>query len=129
MSQVFGLVSGMDSGKLIDATINARKGPIRSAQKRQAAVKSQISEVGSLIGKLSTLKTTLEDLEENKDVLALSATSGDEDILTVSANGAASPGNYELDVTSLANAEKNRDKHALHDSMTPSQLPSVLETL
>jgi flagellar hook-associated protein 2 len=105
----------MDSGKLIDATINARKGPIRSAQKRQAAVKSQISEVGSLIGKLSTLKTTLEDLEENKDVLALSATSGDEDILTVSANGAASPGNYELDVTSLANAEKNRSGNTFAD--------------
>ena len=58
MSQVFGLVSGMDSGKLIDATINARKGPIRSAQKRQMGVKAQISEVSSLIGKLSTMKTT-----------------------------------------------------------------------
>ena len=60
----------MDSGKLIEATINARKGPIRAAQKRQAAVKAQISQVSALKNKLDTLKTTLEDLEENKDVLA-----------------------------------------------------------
>jgi len=115
MSQVFGLVSGMDSGKLIDATINARKGPIRSAQKRQAGVKAQISEVSSLIGKLSTMKTTLEDLQDNKDVLALSATSDDEDVLTVTATGASSPGNYELDVTSLASAEKNRSGSTFAD--------------
>ncbi|MGB0588314.1 MAG: flagellar filament capping protein FliD [Myxococcota bacterium] len=115
MSQVFGLVSGMDSGKLIDATVNARKGPIRAAQKRQTAVKAQISEVSSLIGKLSTLKTTLEDLEENKDVLALSATSDDEDVLTVTATGASSPGNYALDVTSLASAEKNRSESTFAD--------------
>ena len=115
MSQVFGLVSGMDSGKLIDATINARKGPIRSAQKRQMGVKAQISEVSSLIGKLSTMKTTLEDLQDNKDVLALSATSDDEDVLTVTATGASSPGNYELDVTSLASAEKNRSGSTFAD--------------
>lgn len=115
MSQVFGLVSGMDSGKLIEATINARKGPIRSAQRRQKAVEAQISEVTKIIGKASTLKTTLEDLAENKDVLALSATSGDEDILTVSATGDSSPGNYLIDVTSLANAEKNRSMSTFED--------------
>ena len=115
MSQVFGLVSGMDSGKLIEATVNARKGPIRAAQRRQAAVKSQISQVSSLKSKLDTLKTTLEDLEENKDVLALSATSGDEDILKVSATGEASPGNYDLNVTSLASAEKNRSTTTFAD--------------
>jgi flagellar hook-associated protein 2 len=115
MAQVFGLVSGMDSGKLIDATMNQRKAPIRSAQKRQANVKAQISEVGSLIGKLSTLKTTLEELEDNKDVLALTASSGDEDMVTVTANGASSPGNYALDVTSLASAEKNRSGSTFAD--------------
>jgi len=115
MSQVFGLVSGMDSGKLIEATVNARKGPIRAAQRRQAAVKAQISQVSALKGKLDTMKTTLEELEENKDVLALSATSGDEDILTVSATGAASPGTYELEVTSLASAEKNRSATTFAD--------------
>ena len=115
MSQVFGLVSGMDSGKLIEATINARKGPIRSAQRRQKAVQAQISEVTKIIGKASTLKTTLEDLAENKDVLALSATSGDEDILTVNATGDSSPGNYLIDVTSLANAEKNRSMSTFED--------------
>lgn len=114
-SQVFGLVSGMDSGKLIEATINARKGPIRAAQKRQNAVQSQISQVSSLVSKLDSLKSTLEDLEENKDVLALSATSGDEDILTVSATGEASPGNYDLNVTSLATAEKNRSGNTFAD--------------
>ncbi len=114
-SQVFGLVSGMDSGKLIEATVNARKGPIRAAQRRQGAVKAQISQVSTLIGKLSTMKTTLEDLQENKDVLALSAKSGDEDILTVSATGDASPGNYDLNITSLATAEKNRSGNTFAD--------------
>jgi len=105
----------MDSGKLIDATLNARRGPIRSAQKRQAGVKAQISATSALIGKLSTLKTTLEDLAENKDVLALSATSGDEDVLTVSATGDSSPGNYLLQVSQLANSEKNRSMTTFAD--------------
>ena len=78
-SQVFGLVSGIDSGKLIEATLNARKAPIRAAQRRQFAVKSQVSQLGQLIGKMGTLKSTLEDLQDNKDILALSSTSSDEE--------------------------------------------------
>ena len=107
-SQVFGLVSGIDSSQLIEATLNARKAPIRTAQRRQAAVKSQISQLSSLISKMDTLKTTLGDLEENKDVLALTGASSDEDVLTVTATGESSPGNYLLEVTSLATTEKNR---------------------
>lgn len=107
-SQVFGLVSGIDSSKLIEATLNARKAPIRTAQRRQAAVKSQISQLSSLISKMDGLKTNLESLEENKEVLALTGSSTDEDVLTVTADGEASPGSYLLDVTSLATTEKNR---------------------
>jgi flagellar hook-associated protein 2 len=98
----------MDTGKLIEATLNARRAPIRSAQRRQSAVKSQVSEISKLMSNMDTLKTTLEDLEENKDVLALTGLSGDEDIFTVSATGEASPGTYDIDVTSLASSEKNR---------------------
>jgi flagellar hook-associated protein 2 len=107
-SQVFGLVSGMDSGKLIEATLNARRAPIRAAQRRKAGVNAQISQLSSLISKMDTLKTTLESLEENKDVLALSATSSDEDVLTVLADGDSSPGTYNINVTSLASSEKDR---------------------
>jgi len=107
-SQVFGLISGIDSGKLIEATLNARKAPIRAAKRRQSAVKAQISQLSSLISKMDGLKTTLESLEENKDVLALTATSSDEDVMTVTADGDSSPGTYDINVTSLASAAKHR---------------------
>jgi flagellar hook-associated protein 2 len=123
-SQVFGLVSGMDSGKLIEATLNARRAPIRAAQRRRFAVKAQISQLGQLIGKMGTLKTTLEDLQENKDVLALSATSSDEDVLTVSATGDSSPGTYSLNVTSLATSEKDRSD-AFADKYDPVKAGTI----
>ena len=116
----------MDSGKLIDATVNARKGPIRAAQRRQAAV-AWISQVSTLKGKLDTLKTTLEDLEENKDVLALSATSGDEDILTVSATGEASrvptSSSHELGFT----REKPLFQHLRRPTRSPQE-PSASQS-
>jgi len=117
-SQVFGLVSGMDSGKLIEATLNARRAPIRAANRRKAGVNAQISQLSTLISKMDTLKTTLESLEKNKDVLALSATSTDEDVLTVTADGDSSPGTYDINVTALAGAAKHRGD-AFADNFDP----------
>jgi len=117
-SQVFGLVSGIDTGKLIEATLNARRAPIRAAQRRKAGVNAQISQLSSLISKMDTLKTTLESLEKNKDVLALSATSTDEDVLTVTADGDSSPGTYDINVTALAGAAKHR-ADAFADNFDP----------
>jgi len=117
-SQVFGLVSGIDTGKLIEATLNARRAPIRAAQRRKAGVNAQISQLSTLISKMDTLKTTLESLEKNKDVLALAATSTDEDVLTVTADGDSSPGTYDINVTALAGAAKHR-ADAFADNFDP----------
>ena len=57
-SQVFGLVSGMDSGKLIEATLNAKRVPISSLKRRRSAVQVQNSKVGD-IGKADALKEVL----------------------------------------------------------------------
>lgn len=107
-SQVFGLVSGMDSGKLIEATLNAKRVPISSLKRRRSAVQVQNSKVGDIISKADALKEVLEKMQSNKDLLALKSTVGDEDVLTVTANGNASPGSYDLNVTQLAKAAKVR---------------------
>lgn len=107
-SQVFGLVSGMDSGKLIEATLNAKRVPIAGLKRRRSAVSVQNSKVGSIISKAEALKEVLSKMETNKDLLALKSTVGDEDVLTVTANGNASPGSYDINITQLAKAAKVR---------------------
>ena len=105
---IFGLVSGMDTGSLIDAVMQAQRIPILQIQARQSGVESQISKLGEITSKVNDLKTFLEDLQERQDIIALTGTSGDEDILGVTADSDASPGAYDIEITQLAAAEKDR---------------------
>ena len=65
-------------------------------------------------------------MQSNKDLLALKSTVGDEDVLTVTANGNASPGSYDLNVTQLAKAAKVRATPTFADRFDEFALaPSV----
>lgn len=108
MNNVFGLISGIDSGALINAIIASKRVPIQMLQARQGAVETKISKIGEISSKLKDLGATIEEMTKQSEVLSLTGTSANEDIATIIADGDASPGSYTLDVTQLAVAEKNR---------------------
>ena len=105
---VGGLISGLDTGAIIDAMVQAEKAPVNLLRKTRIGVQAQISKLGSIMSKLKALGDAAKDLSTVGGVLAYSASSSDENVFTATATGEAAAGSYQLDVTSLAVAEKDR---------------------
>lgn len=105
---VGGLISGLDTGAIIDAMVQAERVPVNLLRKTRIGVQSQISKLGSIMSKLKALGDAADGLSTVGGVLAYSASSSDESLFTANATGEAAAGSYALDVTSLAVAEKDR---------------------
>ncbi len=103
-----GLTSGIDTKAIIDATITAQRVPVNKLSQRKADYSSQISNLGKLASKLSDLQKMAEDMSKTSNVLAYKLGLGDEDVLGATADGSASAGRYDVEITRLATAEKNR---------------------
>lgn len=103
-----GLSSGLDSSAIIQAMVGAQRVPITRLQTKVGGMETQISRLGELSGKLADFKKLAEDLKETGNVLAYTATIGDEDLFAATTDGAAPAGEYEVEVSQLARAEKDR---------------------
>lgn len=103
-----GLSSGLDSRALIDAMVQAKRSPILRLQSQRDAVQVQLSRLGEVTSATNTLQSLLEGMKGIDDVLAVTAQSSDEGVMTVTAGADAALGAFEFDVSALARAEKNR---------------------
>lgn len=107
-ANISGLVSGFKSGELIDAILKQKSIPIQLLQQKKSGYETKISKLADLTSKLNELKTVMESLETQNDVLALTATSDDTTVVEASATAEAVQSTYDLDVTQLAVAEKDQ---------------------
>jgi len=98
----------MDSGAIIDALKGVKEIQIQKLVAQKKGIESQISKVGTIKSGMKDLTDFLEDFSTDDQVIAYSGTSSDEDVLTVSTSSGTLPGNYDIEVTSLAEIEKNR---------------------
>ena len=103
-----GISSGIDTKAIIQATLAAQRAPLDRLNQKKSAYTSQISDLGRLSSKLDTLQTMAKDMSKTSNVLAFQFAVGDEDVLSATADGAAAAGRYDIEVTQLATAEKNR---------------------
>jgi flagellar hook-associated protein 2 len=103
-----GLTSGIDTKAIIDATIAAQRVPIDKLSQRKSDYSSQISNLGNLASKLGELQKMAEDMSKTSNVLAYELGLGDDKILGATADGAASAGRFDIEITRLATGEKNR---------------------
>jgi len=103
-----GIMSGLDTNTLIQQLVNIERQPIVQLQRRQSDYNMQISRFGELSAKLADLKSAMAAIDSRDELLSLTASSTDESKLRVKATGDAGPGSYELTVTQLARAEKDR---------------------
>jgi len=117
VTNISGIVSGMDTNAIIDALASVQRIPINKLKGQKAGVQSQISKVGEIKGKMNELKDFLEEFNTDASVLSYTGSTTDEDVLTVDTSGEALPGTYEIEVTQLAKAEKNRSA-AFEDTST-----------
>jgi len=115
-----GIGSGIDIKSLVDQLVAAEAQPAANRLARQESkFQGQLSALGSLKGALSSFKSSLSGLTALSGFNQRSATSTNEELFTVTANGSAVPGNYQVEVLQLAKAQSLRSKVGF-DSSTAS---------
>lgn len=103
---VGGLISGLDTNGMIEQLLALQQRPIVKLQQREAAYQVELSAYGSLQGVLDSLKSAMEDLDSVSDLSNFSASSGDADLFTVSADENVTTGSYSVTVTQMAEVHK-----------------------
>lgn len=99
-------ISGIDSGKIIEALMSIQKKPIDDLNKEKSALGKKLSLFQEIGTKLSSLKSTVSSLRRAANFSVKSTTSTDTTKATASASSSASKGTYALNVTQLAQAHK-----------------------
>lgn len=105
---VGGLVSGLDTESIISQLMEIEQQPILLLQQDEAFYQSKISALGSVKGALSSLQSAITSLKDADTFVSISASSGNASVLSVSASESAEPGNYQVIVTTLAQAQQVR---------------------
>ncbi len=102
-----GIGSGIDVPTIVDELINAQREPAELRfTTQEVELQATLSSVGLLKGALDDLRSSLLDLKLTGTFSARSATSGDEELFTATANGDAVAGSYSVEVVNLAKAHK-----------------------
>ena len=101
-----GLISGFDTESIISQLLDIERRPILQLQQREGDYQVQLTAYGSLQSVLSSLKAASVKLDNTGSLTGFSATSGDTDIFTASADDSATVGSYNITVEQLALAHK-----------------------
>ncbi len=103
---VGGLISGLDTDKIITQLQNLQKKPIQKLQQQEVDYQVKLSAYSTLNNHFKNLKNAARNLDSVSDITSYSATSGNTGILTASAEKNAATGNYSVTVHSLAAVHK-----------------------
>jgi len=105
ISVTTGIASGIDYEAIVEAFLEVEQVKIDNYEAKKEDFASEISALGEVKSALSTFQDAVDDLADSWDFFAYTATSSDEDILTVSASNDAVEGSYTFEVTQVAAPE------------------------
>lgn len=108
ISAGIGLASGLETESIISQMMAIEQRPILLLQQKEAAYQAKISALGGLKGGLSALQSAVTDLKDADSFFSFNATSGNSDVLTLSASQNAEPGQHQVVVSALAQAQQVR---------------------
>ena len=103
---VGGLVSGMDTDKIISQLQALQQKPITKLQTQEAAYQVKLTAYSSLQGSLKDVKNAARNLDTSSDITSYAATSSNTSLLTASAERTAVAGSYSVTVNKLAAVHK-----------------------
>jgi flagellar hook-associated protein 2 len=101
-----GVGSGMDVKTIVSQLMATEQGPMNKLIQNEAKDQAKISAFGTLKGALSTLQTAASTLNMSSTFAAVTPVVADNSYFTAALNGTAVPGSYNIEVKSLANAQK-----------------------
>jgi flagellar hook-associated protein 2 len=103
---VGGLASGLDTASIIDGLTKAEQQPLDSLRTQQTGFKTQVSLIGTLVGKIKTLQAAAQTLSDSGTV-GIKATSTNTDF-SVTPSSKSQAGSYSVSVQSLATSAQKR---------------------
>ena len=102
-----GFGSGLPINDLVTQLVAAEGSPAKSRiDRREAAMQTQLSSIGSLKGALSDFQTAVKKLSTAENFTNRTANSSDSKIATFTSTQSATQGSYSLEVERLATAQK-----------------------
>jgi len=116
-----GIGSGIDVGSLVSSLV-AAEGASKSARldTKEAQYTAKLSSLSTLKGAVSDFQSSYSSLRSVSTFTALTATSTNDAVFTVSAEGSAATALYDIDVTQLAVAQKLQTGTGYADSDSTS---------
>lgn len=105
--QATGLGSGLDISGLVEQLVTAERQPVANRLNLQEArTNAELSALGKLKSALGNFQDSLTGLSELENFQQRKTSVSDEEIIGASADSAAVPGRYQVDVVTLAQREK-----------------------
>jgi flagellar hook-associated protein 2 len=104
--QLPGLLSGIDTAKLIAQLMAVERRTLNMYQERMSTWEERKDALSTLESRLETLRTSVRALSGADELRAFTTASSDEDILTAEASYDAFEGNHTVVINQLANAER-----------------------
>ncbi|MBN1290314.1 MAG: flagellar filament capping protein FliD [Candidatus Latescibacteria bacterium] len=100
-----GLASGLDTTQLIENLMTVESKPLTRLENKKTELDSQYDTYTTMKSNLNELKTLVSALKSSDTFGVFSASSSDEEALTLSASTSANEGTYSIKILSLAQAE------------------------
>ncbi|MBT8136183.1 MAG: flagellar filament capping protein FliD [Gammaproteobacteria bacterium] len=102
-----GIGSGLDIQSLVSQLVAFEgQNAADRLSRREAGFQATLSGLGTFRAALDSFRSALEPLKDVDKFSARTASSSNEDLFTVSADGTADPGEYSIEVVSLAQSHK-----------------------
>lgn len=97
---------GLDVNALVTQLMTVEQQPITKLATREASYQAKLSAFGTIKGAVASFQSAVSALSNASTFQAVSVTSSDTTVASASALTSALPGNYSLEVSSLAQAQK-----------------------
>jgi flagellar hook-associated protein 2 len=100
-----GIGSGLDVNSIVAKLMAAEAAPLQAYDRKAASYQAKVSALGALSGAVGVFQSALGGLLKPEAFRGLTAIPGDAAILSASTGAKATPGNYNINVTQLAQAQ------------------------
>ena len=102
---VDGIVSGMNTGAMVDALVSVYSLPQKALEQDIASAEKKKQAVSGVMGRLDDLDDAIKNFEDEDDFKVYKADYEETDAFKVTTENGAIPGNYAIEVKSLATTE------------------------
>ncbi len=101
-----GIGSGLDANSIVEQLMVLEQQPLVNMQQKEAGYLAELSAMGQMRSAVASFKTAADELKTAADFNVFAATSADTAKFTASADSSAAAGTFDIQVQSLATAQK-----------------------